>query len=142
MNIPAKRISVAIASMAVIGGAVLGADGGSSAATLTPEHTQSQAVSAEAKSHPGSHSDNYRGNGNHSNDYRGDRNYSRWDRSEDQRCNHGVSHLRNGSRDWRNGGARDEVNSYTTPGTRPIFGTNVAHVQPAVGLTPLRRHEI
>ncbi|MFI6491677.1 hypothetical protein [Streptomyces sp. NPDC050564] len=47
----AKRMSVAIASLAVAGGAVLGAGSTASAATATPERAQLPAVSVGTNDH-------------------------------------------------------------------------------------------
>ncbi|MFD5124102.1 hypothetical protein [Streptomyces sp. NPDC058385] len=45
MNNLAKRVSAAVATLTLVGGAVLGVGGSASAATLTPEHAQRATIS-------------------------------------------------------------------------------------------------
>lgn len=103
----AKRTSVAIAFMAVAGGAVLGAGSTASAAAAVPEHAQRPDVSVETGTH--------RRGGEHGNGWdRGDRYGAgcaadyRWDRLNDSRWDHGISYLWEGRHGWRHGGDRDE----------------------------------
>ncbi|WP_326607805.1 hypothetical protein OG930_40875 [Streptomyces sp. NBC_01799] len=78
-------MSVAIASLAVAGGAVLGAGSTASAATATPEHAQRPAVSVET--------DDHRWGGDRDHRWGGDRDYG-WYRLDDYR----ISYLWEGRR--------------------------------------------
>ncbi|WP_406424932.1 hypothetical protein [Streptomyces sp. NBC_01589] len=76
-----KNMSVAIASLAVAGGAVLGAGSTASAATATPEHAQRPAVSVETDDHR----------------WGGDRDYG-WYRLDDYSWDYRISYLWEGRR--------------------------------------------
>lgn len=105
-------MTVAIASLAVAGGAVLAAGSTASAATATPEHAQPPAVSVETNDHR----------------WGGDHDYG-WDRSDhyragcdadyrrvrfiDYRWDHGISYLLEGRHDRRHGEDRDEGSRYS-----------------------------
>lgn len=80
-----RNMSVAIASLAVAGGAVLGAGSTASAATATPEHAQRPAVSVET--------DDHRWGGDRDHRWGGDRDYG-WYRLDDYR----ISYLWEGRR--------------------------------------------
>ncbi|MET8332051.1 hypothetical protein [Streptomyces sp. NPDC005181] len=84
-----KRMPVAIASLAVAGGAVLGAGSTASAATATPEHALRPAVSVET--------DDHRWGGDRDHRWGGDRDYG-WYRLDDYRWDYGISYLWEGRR--------------------------------------------
>ncbi|MFJ5530277.1 hypothetical protein [Streptomyces sp. NPDC093261] len=118
MRNPTKRMSVAIASLALAGGAVLGAGGTASAAPSTPGHVQRVAAGVEAnRDRWGGHHDYGWNRDDHrcgrDRDHRwgrdddygwGGRHDCRWDRRNDCRCDHGISYLWDGRHGWRHDG--------------------------------------
>ncbi|MGV9562527.1 hypothetical protein [Streptomyces sp. NPDC003480] len=126
MRNPTKRTSVAIASLALAGGAVLGAGGTASAAPSTPGHVQRVAAGVEAnrdrwgghhdygwnrddhrcgrdRDHRWGRDDGYRWGGGHDCGW-GGRHDCRWERRNDCRCDHGISYLWDGRHGWRHDG--------------------------------------
>ncbi|MEV5645939.1 hypothetical protein AB0L67_38470 [Streptomyces flaveolus] len=128
----AKRMCVAIASLAVAGGAVLGAGGTASAATPLSGHVKSPPVSVVIGDHHRSGADDrdaVRGDdrrfgrghddcGTLGHDHRRDGGHDhRGDRRDDCRWDHGVSYLWDSSHGWRHdgdrhGGDRDQTGHY------------------------------
>ncbi|MFF1838275.1 hypothetical protein ACFVXE_29335 [Streptomyces sp. NPDC058231] len=84
-----KRMSVAIASLAVAGGAVLVAGSTASAVTATPEHAQRPAVSVETDHHRWCSDRGHRWGGDHD---------CRCYRLNDYRWDYGISYLWEGRR--------------------------------------------
>ncbi len=134
----AKRVSAAVATLTLVGGAVLGAGGSASAATLTPERPQHSAISnvaGDQHSSRASHHGWERGQHNRSDrdhnhrEARGDHRENRDDHrpgdthdrygggNQERRCDrhnkyrwdNGVSYLWEGRTVWTHSGDRNHV---------------------------------
>ncbi|RZU46034.1 hypothetical protein EV284_0685 [Streptomyces sp. BK022] len=103
----AKRMSVALASLTMAGGALLGAGGTASAATPASGHVKGVAVSVEAEDHGrhGVHNHLWDRDGRHHTDrdhhHRDGKHGQRWSRDHDHRWNRDHDHRWNRDDDCR-----------------------------------------
>ncbi|MFD9215767.1 hypothetical protein ACFVY9_22210 [Streptomyces sp. NPDC059544] len=110
-----KRVCVALASMAVAGGAVVGAGGNAAAATARSEHAPRPTVGAEVDNHrsDGGHAycwdrgGGHRADHDHTGDHTGYGHGHRWDRGDGHRRDQGTGFSWGGHGGDRDGGRHD-----------------------------------